>query len=99
MVDELEMEIIDAEGERDIPVVIRWIDIFNKWYICHAKSYQNAFRKDVNGFDTRGEAVIFAENHDCNVVFYDTDPLQQEPSISCQHRDFGGTDDDCELCV
>lgn len=59
------------------PVVIRCLDIFGKWYICHANSYQSAFGCKVNGFCARGDAVEFAEKHDCEVVFHEHDSLQQ----------------------
>lgn len=74
MVDDVEFDIMDADEHRDIPVVIRWFGEF--WAICHAKSYQNAFRNSVNRFNTRGEAVEFAENHDCTVEKHGHDRLQ-----------------------
>lgn len=72
---DIEME-LDADKNRDIPVVIRFHS--GKFYICHAKSYQNAFRSSVNGFDTREEAEEFAENHDCEVHWHDYDILQSK---------------------
>ncbi|MGB0662826.1 MAG: hypothetical protein ACPGMR_03450 [Pontibacterium sp.] len=74
MVDEIEFGIMDAEGERDTPVVIRYIQ--NKWRIAHAGSYQNAFRNNVNCFETREDAVEFAEEHDCEVFYHEHDQLQ-----------------------
>jgi hypothetical protein len=74
MVDETEFEIMDADERRDTPVVIRWFGDF--WGICHAKSYQNAFGSSVNRFSTRGEAVAFAEDHDCVVEKHKHDRLQ-----------------------
>lgn len=59
-----------------IPVVIRFIGLFGKWYICHERSYQNAFSRDVNGYDNRSEAVEFAESNGCEVIFHDFDELQ-----------------------
>lgn len=59
-------------------VVIRYIDTFNRWYICHRKSYQNAFRKsDGNEFESRAEAVAFAQSKDCKVFYDENDQLQR----------------------
>ena len=58
-------------------VVIRFVDVFSKWFICHEKSYQNAFRKEGGRFETRKEAVQFAENNNCVVVFHEKDQCQQ----------------------
>lgn len=74
MVDEVEFDIMDADENRDVPVVIRWFG--NYWGICHAKSYQNAFRASTNKFENREDAVKFAENNDCVVVFHDYNRLQ-----------------------
>lgn len=74
MVDEVEFGIMDAEGKQDIPVVIRYIQ--NKWCIAHAGSYQNAFSNNVNRFETREDAVEFAEDHDCEVFYHGHDQLQ-----------------------
>lgn len=41
-----------ADELSDTPVVVRWFGDF--WGICHAKSYQSAFRRSVNRFATRG---------------------------------------------
>ena len=79
MVDETEFEIMDADERRDTPVVIRYIQ--GGWWISHAKSYQNAFRKSVNGYATREEAVEFAENNDCEVVFHEHDELQAHVAL------------------
>lgn len=76
MVDEVELEIIDSEGERDTPVVIRYIQ--GKWWIAHAASYQNAFSSSVNGFETRDEAVQFAEDNDCEVFRHEHDQAQKK---------------------
>lgn len=58
-------------------VVLRFIDIYDKWYICHAGSYQNAFRSNLNGFEDRQDAVKFAERNSCQVVHYLHDQLQE----------------------
>lgn len=73
MVDEVEFEIMDADEVRDIPVVVRYIQ--GKWRIAHALSYQNAFANSVNGFETREDAVEFAEDHDCEVFYHEYDQL------------------------
>ena len=57
-------------------VVIRWVPQFNRWYICHAASYQNAFGVKTNGFKTRGEAVEFAKSKGCSVEKHAADRLQ-----------------------
>lgn len=59
-----------------IPVVIRYSDMTNTWGICHAKSYQNAFRNSINKFESRQEAAKFAEDNGCDVRFNDFDQLQ-----------------------
>lgn len=59
-----------------MPVVIRFIEVFCLYYICHAGSYQNAFRSSVNGFATRAEAERFAAEQNCTVERHDHDPLQ-----------------------
>ena len=74
MVDEVEFGAMDADERRDIPVVVRWFG--DHWGICHARSYQNAFRNTVNSFKTRGDAVEFAEDHDCVVEKHGHDRLQ-----------------------
>lgn len=74
MVDEVEFEIMDADGIRDTPVVIRYIQ--NKWRIYHAKSYQNAFINSVNSFENRMDAVEFAEDNDCEVFYHEHDQMQ-----------------------
>ena len=74
MVDEVEFENIDADEHRDTPVVVRCFGEF--WGICHAKSYQNAFSSSFNQFETRGEAVRYAEDYDCVVEKHSNDPLQ-----------------------
>ncbi|EGG93545.1 hypothetical protein IMCC1989_1087 [gamma proteobacterium IMCC1989] len=58
-----------------VEVVIRFVQ--NKWWISHAKSYQNAFGRNVNGFEYREDAVEFAQKNDCTVVFHNFDQLQQ----------------------
>lgn len=78
MVDEVEFDSMRQDENRDIAVVIRLIAQDNKFYICHEKSYQNAFRSSVNGFDTRDDAVEFAEDHDCEVKWHDYDILQSK---------------------
>tara|TARA_R110001599_G_scaffold100770_9_gene258135 strand:+ start:4429 stop:4647 length:219 start_codon:yes stop_codon:yes gene_type:complete len=60
-------------------VVIRYLSIFEKWFICHEKSYQSAFSRDYNGFETRDKAVEFAESNDLEVVFHEHDKLQKAP--------------------
>lgn len=65
----------DAQRPLD-RLVIRWIPQFGRWYLCHAKSYQNAFGKDVNGFKTRGEAAEFAKSEGCEIEKHEYDPLQ-----------------------
>jgi len=61
-----------------IPVVIRWIGLCSKWFICYPKSYQNAFSSELNGFETRDQAVEFAESHGCVVERHHYDRLQQD---------------------
>ncbi|MGF6604608.1 hypothetical protein P3T23_009364 [Paraburkholderia sp. GAS448] len=65
----------DASAQREVPVVARYVDMDRKWYLCHAASYQNAFRKEVNGFGTRGEAVRFAEQAGCAIEYHECDQL------------------------
>jgi hypothetical protein len=65
MVDEVEYEIIDSDEREQAKLVVRWFGEY--WSLCHAKSYKNAFHKSVNHFKTRGDAVEFAEDHDCTV--------------------------------
>ncbi len=57
-----------------IPVVIRYIDIYKRWFICYEVNYQNAFRNE--GFASRHEAVRFAQELDCEVIKHDFDELQ-----------------------
>ena len=49
-----------------------------KWHICHAESYQSAFKSRVNQFNTIGDAVLFIKNNAPNssVVFHNKDQLQ-----------------------
>lgn len=64
-----------SEGN-GMKVVIRWIPTFCRWYICHAASYQNAFRKGANGYTTREDAANFARQQGCEVEFHEHDQLQ-----------------------
>lgn len=64
-----------SEGN-GMKVVIRWSPLFRKWYICHAASYQNAFRNESNGYADREDAADFARQQGCEVVFYEYDQLQ-----------------------
>lgn len=57
-----------------IQVVIRFIPTFQKYYICHAQSYQNVFRS--LSFEERHLAIAYAEKHGCDVVFHEGDQLQ-----------------------
>lgn len=67
----------ETEVSSDKPVryklVARYSPLFQLWYLCHALSYQNAYRSDVNGFKTRQEAVDFAakEGHEIEHHEYD----------------------------
>jgi len=76
MVDEIEFMHMECDEQRGVLVVIRSIDLDNKWCICHAKSYQSAFRKEINSFDTHSEAFDFAENNGCTVICQEYDKLQ-----------------------
>lgn len=67
MVDEVEYSMFDEES-RDIPVIVKWFPIQGFWAICHRKSHQPAFGSSVNKFDSRSEAIEFAENNDCRVI-------------------------------
>ena len=44
--------------DHDTPVIIKFFEVFGKWSICHKKSGQNAFRKAVNMFDTKQDAIV-----------------------------------------
>lgn len=66
----------DLMQGNDMKVVVRWIHLFSKWYICHAASYQNAFRAESNGYAEREDAVNFARQRGCEVVFHEHDQLQ-----------------------
>ena len=72
MVDEIEFIHVEESGNRDhdTPVIIKFFEVSGKWSICHQKSGQNAFKKEVNMFDTKQDAIEFAEDHDC--VVFDT---------------------------
>jgi hypothetical protein len=50
-----------------IKVTIKYCEVLNKWYVVHAKSGQNAFSNDVNGFVTEQDALIFAKDNSCEV--------------------------------
>ncbi len=76
MADDIEFGCMHADERRDTPVVIRYVPQLKKWYICHEKSYQNAFRNPVNGFDSREDAFQFAQDHDCAVQWHEFDILQ-----------------------
>lgn len=69
MVDEIEFMYMEECGniDHDTPVVIKFFEVSSKWSICHKKSGQNAFRKAVNLFDTKQDAIEFAEDNDCVV--------------------------------
>lgn len=54
-------------------LVIRYQAIFRKWYLCHADTYQGAFRP---GFETREQAKAFATDKGCQIVYHPKDRLQ-----------------------
>jgi len=62
-----------TEQERP-ELVARWYGGY--WSLCHANSYQNAFRATVNKFNTRGDAVKFASENGFKVVKHSHDILQ-----------------------
>lgn len=64
----------------EIKVVIRYFDFSDDWSICHAKSYQNAFRSSINSFATREDAAKFAKQNGCIVEYHEHDPLQKVSS-------------------
>lgn len=66
-------------------VVIRYYDIFEKWFICHEKSYQSAFSRDFNGFESRDKAVEFAEENDLEVVIHPFDKMQKYTKITAEN--------------
>lgn len=45
-----------------VDAVLNHLD--DKFYLVHAASGQNAFRNDVNGFDTLRDAMDFADYED-----------------------------------
>lgn len=57
-------------------VVIRYCGLFKEWFICHEKSYQNAFRSSVNGFKDRQDAVRFTVSNSCVLIHHDYDSSQ-----------------------
>jgi len=61
---------------KSISVVIRKNPIDYKFYICHERSYQNAFHKKYNGFKTRRIAEITAKKRCCIVKHHKNDQLQ-----------------------
>lgn len=61
-------------------VVARYIDSLGNWWLCHARSYQNAFGSAVNGFPTREAAQSFAESNGCVFTFHEFDQLQKGPA-------------------
>lgn len=65
-----------AESAVHERLVIRWIPQFNRWYLCHAATYQNAFGKDVGGFKTRGDAAEFAFSKGFEIEKHKHDQLQ-----------------------
>lgn len=56
-------------------VVIR--HVAGRWYVCHARSYQNAIGSGINGTATRDEAVKLAESFGFRVVHHENDQLQR----------------------
>lgn len=67
--------------EQKTPVVIRWMPQFSLWYICHAQTYQSAFRASLNGFSDRSDAELFAQRNNCSVELHNSDKLQNQRSI------------------
>lgn len=93
MVDEVEFEIMNADGIRDTPVVIRYIQ--NKWRISHAKSYQNAFINSVNSFENRMGAVEFAE--DCDGVMAGGMCDSMECACDDDYEDYEEPEEECYM--
>ena len=71
-----------ATPQNGTRVAIRFIPQTGKWHICHAKSYQNAFRSSSNGFATRDDAAIFATQQNCIIELHQHDQLQRQPQGS-----------------
>lgn len=65
-----------ADKGNGMKVVVRWIPVLGRWYICHAATYQNAYRKESNGYATRTLAIQFARQQGCEVEFHERDQLQ-----------------------
>lgn len=51
------------------PLRLVYIDIYEKWYLGHFKSGQNAFGSDVNGFDRKESAIQFITDHHSGTHF------------------------------
>lgn len=67
-----------SEQCRAVPVVVRYLEVLGKYYICHACSYQNAFRSALEGFDTREQAEEYARAQGCTVERHRDDQLQAD---------------------
>lgn len=61
-------------------VVVRLGYLDKKWYVCHARSYQNAIVSKVNGKPTRKEAEMLAGEYGFEVVLHLHDPAQFDDS-------------------
>jgi hypothetical protein len=59
-------------------VVVRYVEVLGLWYVCHARSYQNAIPATCNGRDTRRAAEILAGEYGFEVVLHLNDPAQYE---------------------
>lgn len=57
-------------------LVARYSGSCRLWYLCHARSYQNAYRSGVNGFKSRQEAIVFAEKEGHELEYHEYDPQQ-----------------------
>jgi hypothetical protein len=57
--------------------VVRFSFLDRLWYVCHARSYQNAIRYPANGKQTRAEAVVLAEANGFTVVRHADDNAQK----------------------
>lgn len=53
-----------AKGE----LFAKYFDIFGCWCLVHAESHQNAFGSKVNSFQSKEEAVQFAEKEGFAVI-------------------------------
>lgn len=68
-----------ARKAKQPPLVARYSDMGKFWYLAYPRSYQPAYRRDYNQFETREAAVAAAKERGHPVEYHAGDAMQNDP--------------------